>query len=133
MSKAFRFKAAVLQNGTRVRVRPDIWQELHRLRAIGLHGSLVFAEFVSEDTARVTTRDEAGNETTRRLAWDSVRFSNLRNEDERLEPERRRIWKAAHAASPVRGHDTETPPVSTPAIDQDAAHRRPVFGKAAEP
>ena len=115
----FRFKIE-----TGVRLDADTYGLLKGARAYGLHGDVEFVHAKGPAKFEVRVNGE-----TRTLSG-TVRLHNMIRKDIEEEPERRRLWKAAHAASPVRGIDRETAPVHTAALDEDAAHRRPVFGRA---
>lgn len=128
MSK-FRFTAGRRTDGTKVRVRADIWDACRAMTKPGhtLHGSVQFAEFVGETRAKVTFTNARGQVVTKVLEWDSVRWYNLRNEDIRLEPERRRAYAQARAkaiAELPQGTDERIADAVRPAQDQDAAHHR---------
>lgn len=124
----FRFK----KSSDDVRVRDDIWKECREMTKRGhtLHGRMQFAEFISESKARVTFTNAKGKVVTRVLEWDSVRWSNLRNEDRLLEPERRAAYARARAkaiAELPQGTDERIVEKVVPAIDPDAAHHRLKF------
>lgn len=128
MSK-FRFTAGRKADGTKVHVRKDIWNECLGMTRPGhtLHGSVQFAEFVGETRAKVTFTNAKGKVVTKVLEWDSVRWSNLRNEDRLLEPERRAAWQHARqqALSELpKGTDERIVEKVVPATDPDAAHHR---------
>ena len=124
----FRFRAGKRPDGTFVHVKPAIWQACKRMvgRENSLHGRMKFAEFVSETKAKVTFEKD-GKLVTKLLEWDSVRWSNLRNEDIAGEPERRQAWKARQAEARrelPRGTDERIVDAVKPALDPDAQHHR---------